>query len=195
MTPALVSGTRNFSRLTHWAAALRGHTTWFLPAVNNAEAQVGELTGWAGDLINLWCQFVDYRASSGFAGSISDWFLAHIGSTSTNERFDELDLVCDVDAYLTYNRARPGYRPIADCVREIEVACRSDPNWRYRQFYVERFGASPGKAAKAAEHVFVSWFVGLSYPLSHFLDGRPAPTAEEAKQIGLGFEAAILSRT
>lgn len=194
VTPKPSQGTANFERLTHFAAALRGHTRWFASAWTRSEAQVGELTGWAGDLLNLWCQFVDYRSASGFAGSVEDWFRNHVGTTTANERFDAIDLVCDVDAYLCWERTKDGTRTISDAVREIDFESMSNAKWRYSQFVNDRFGGDLNVAAAAATNVFTSLGPGLSVPRDHFLNGRVNATASEATAIGLGFASALRDR-
>lgn len=174
-----------YGRLTHWAATVRGYLNyWGLIPPTGSIVTVGDLGGWALDLAQAWDDYV----LSGTSLDAREWIGTYLG-TAGSPKFDEEDLVADVDGYLVaWMLQNDPSRDLDDCVRAIEVACQDDPTWRYREFITHRFDGDITWLADAGRSVFAEFW--SDYLAGIFITVEP-PTAEQTFELGLGFMDAL----
>ena len=184
--PAIPSST--FDRFTHWAATIRGYLKHWnnTPSLGAGHAWFGDLGGWGFDLATAWDDYVN----SGTSMSVRSWMAANIGYGSPS--FGGDDLIEDVDGFLTAKMLRDNSDvDLDDCVRQIEVACMTDPNWRYQEFAERRFGGSVPEMAAAGAEIFTD---DLYWALAMNFVSAARPSSANATQIGLGFADAIKAK-
>lgn len=177
--------TSTFDRFTHWAATMRGYQTyWDVAAPTGSMGTVGDLGGWALDLATAWDDYVN----SGTSLSVRSWIGSFVG-TAGSPQFGPGDLKEDIDGYLIARMLRiDPDRDLDDCVRAIEVACESDPTWRYREFIARRFDGNLSWIASAGQSIFDSFWSNVL--AIRFIDADP-PNSAESAQLGLGFMDAL----
>jgi peptidoglycan hydrolase-like protein with peptidoglycan-binding domain len=135
------------------AASTRAWARWGVAGLPE-EVGAGDLGGWGLDLVALWAGYATVRAGGDEPrGGPASWIAARIGTDLGS--FARADLVAGVDAYLVA-RAREAdpARDAADVLREVLVACETDPAWRYGVFLDARFGGSPVAARAAVADLF-----------------------------------------
>lgn len=164
--------------LEHFAAALRGLLTWGSPRASR-NTEIGDLGGWALDLVQVWANFQAAGAST-LTTSVHDWMVSTIGSTSRVSGFGRKDLVADVDAYIAsrWLQTDPD-RPISDVMRSIRSNARADSQWRYRFFVEERFGGSADNIENAVRYLFSTSDLTVKLPALLTLKDLPAPTEDQ----------------
>ncbi|WP_159806897.1 glycoside hydrolase domain-containing protein [Cellulomonas citrea] len=159
--------------IPHFAATARSYTTWGNPGSPDTTG-VGDLGGWALDLVTFWADYVDARQTDSTL-RVPAYCAKFLGVDGVGSRFGGKDLISDMDAYLAFRRM-DGTRRIDDIVREILVNCQSDPRWRFRAFFAGRFNNSAATARAAVTHLFKSDFtVWVSLPVMAKIGGRRKP--------------------
>jgi hypothetical protein len=138
---------------------------------------VGDLGGWALDLVTLWAQYAEARWLDQSV-RVSSWFPERLGTSAEGSTFSRADLVSDVDAYLLFRRisGTAVERPVSDALREILVAVQTDPRWRFRTFYDERFDGSEENVRSAVRDLFENFV--FQFPVNSKIDGHRRPGEE-----------------
>lgn len=172
-------------RLSHMAAAVRGLRQHGVPN-GSTYAAMGDFGGWGFDLAQAWGDTRD----AGAADDARNWIRRNVSNDSTH--FGLEDFVADVDAYHIGNEmaADPNIS-LSEVVRRIELNAKADPKWRYRKFVNDRFGNDHSKAAQSGASVFNTPLIGI---IAAELSKGPAPTPDQANQVGLGFADVLWSR-
>jgi peptidoglycan hydrolase-like protein with peptidoglycan-binding domain len=130
--------------VAHLAASIRAYFSWPLPS-NAPLPFVGDLGGWALDLVTCWADYALARERGPVTGGAKKWLQDAIGGTAGT--FDRADLVADMDAFLIAKRiGDDAKRPLSDIVREIAFEHDRDRTWRPRTFWAERFSSSRDRA-------------------------------------------------
>lgn len=159
-----------FGDTRHWAATSRGYTTWGPPA-SPSDIWIGDLTGWALDLVTAWNDYETARElTANGALDVRTWIAANVGVNDAMS-FGRRDLKADMAAFM-YAKLVPG-RSLEDVAREMLIAVEQDPGWLAKAFYAERFGSRANIVA-AVERVFTTdWTSPAPWGRSMFLEKRP----------------------
>jgi hypothetical protein len=191
--------------IAHFAATARSYMRF---GVTEAapEASVGDLGGWALDLVTCWRDYVKERREGTFRHGVRRWMRERVGGTGGS--FSREDLIADVDAYLAarWMLADKG-RTLSDVVREMRLSQMNDPRWRASQFYSRRFGSSTAMVESAAKSMFArGWWIDLRLqaPAALLLSGSRLPgesndvrdpaeneLAGEVNELGAGFRERV----
>lgn len=170
----------------HWAASANGHRMWGA-AEGATTIQIGDLGGWALDLVTLWDEYAARRRAGTYLEGIASWIQERLGSRTVASTFAHADLVADVDAYLVARmRGADQDRSVADCMREILTESQEHPTWRFQQFYAHRFGFSSA-VKDCVRHLFeADWEVWVTFPVSQFIETRrPGQHSDPGDPIGI----------
>ncbi|WP_329002422.1 DUF1906 domain-containing protein [Kribbella sp. NBC_00709] len=134
LDPAKPPSTRD---IAHFAATVRGYATWGLPN-DPAKYNIGDLGGWALDLLQIWGSFDKARQDTP-ALDLTEYLTARLGVVGKDGGFDWADVVADADAY-NFCRADQGS---ADAMSTtLRVLLKLTSGQRIAKFYSDRFGGS-----------------------------------------------------
>ncbi|WP_052226932.1 glycoside hydrolase domain-containing protein [Microbacterium mangrovi] len=178
-------------RIQHWAASSRGYMTYSrVAAPVGSTTTTGDLGAWALDLAQAWKAFCGKASPS--PASLREWMATYIGHKTVDIGFGWIDLIGDIDAFLVDDMLRTDpFRPLSDCIREIEVGCERDEAWRFRQFISRRFNGSVSMMAAAGKDALAGEALWTAFPRQAVLWDAPTPTSVQAKDVGDGFADAI----
>lgn len=191
--------------VAHFAATARSYMRFGVPEAT-PEASVGDLGGWALDLVTCWRDYVSERREGTFRHGVRQWMRERVGGQGGS--FSREDLVADVDAYLAARwMLADKDRTLSDVVREMRLKETSDSRWRASQFYARRFGSTTTTVESAARSMFVrGWWVDLRLqaPAALLLLGSRLPgesndardpdgteLAGELHELGVGFRERV----
>lgn len=162
--------------IEHWAATVRGYTTWGIPSGDLGLTTVSDLGGWALDLTTLWADYVAGRQSGEISIAAKVWLRNSMQTAATTTRFNSADVIADVDGYLTAKRMKADDdRPMSDIMREILVSVQANGDWRYQAFYSERFGSTRSNIERAVVDLFTSTNPLISGPRNLKLNNARLP--------------------
>lgn len=152
--------------LEHMCATTRGALLYGL-APRSSVNTIGDLGGWALDLVQLWAS---YRKQNQL--SIEKFIAQELGKPGAPTGFDEADVIADADGWLVARAIRNGAQ------LDVALAAILRQPWKSRlsQFLEGRFG-SEVTARAAVLDVFLGGWVWTRYPREHFLAGEDGPSA------------------
>lgn len=166
--------TAQYPDLQHFAATATGYRRWGAPDAATSTCTVGELGGWALDLVTLWAKYEEARLGAGYSAGVGAWMSAHFGDASSV--FSRADLIADVDAYLVERtRVTDSERSLSDIMREIIIGDIANSSARFEQFYETRFGASQATFKTVIKDIFTNPALWISAPVDVFSDGARRP--------------------
>ncbi len=184
--------------LQHFAASLRGYETHGVPGSPNNYG-MGDLGGWALDLLSLWgCYLADLETSPGL--DLFSYMADRIGATSgagadSPPCFSMADVVADGDAYLVARVKRDQSCTLTEALRRV---WRTSTQERVRQFHELRFGSSGSNNVAAFSSLVDGIDVGVidniwftTTVLSHAIEGARLPTQDEARTCAMALSAVL----
>lgn len=131
--------------IAHFAATLRGYSEWGVPTTHD-DYGIGDLGGWALDLLQLWGSYESAVAADPSLDQLS-WMSARLGVVGGEGGFDWADVVVDADAWLIQKAADADGNPYLS-VPARNLLRETSAN-RARRFYRERFGAAETNVREA----------------------------------------------
>ncbi|GAA1569684.1 hypothetical protein GCM10009789_23930 [Kribbella sancticallisti] len=185
LTPNKPASTRD---IPHYAATVRGYEVWGVPTAHD-DYGLGDLGGWALDLLQLWGSF--YRARQGNPSLDQLQYLsARLGVPGGDGGFGWADVVADCDAYLVARSMKDNQLSMSGALRGL---LKLSDQQRVAKFYTDRFGDSEANViaafVKLSDGIDVG---GVNFPItnSFLLQAAKAdalPNAAEARICGQAF--------
>lgn len=157
----------------HFAASVRGYTTWGMPR-DPAAMHTAELGGWALDLVTCFDDYVRAR-KSGYTEGARKFISSRVGGPPGSGQFDSADYVADFDAHLVARRMLSSpRRSFWDSFREVDYEARRNPAWRPVSFFEDRFMSRRENIVSAVNHLFdpAAFELWIDYPVNEFSETR-----------------------
>ncbi|MFF0343838.1 glycoside hydrolase domain-containing protein [Kribbella sp. NPDC004875] len=130
--------------IAHFAATVRGYTIWGLPN-DQAKYNIGDLGGWALDLLQIWGSF-DTARQQNPALDLTGYLTARLGVVGADGGFDLADVLADADAYNLCRAAQGNTDMMSATLRGL---LKLTSGQRIAKFYADRFGGSEGNVVAA----------------------------------------------
>lgn len=156
--------------IAHFAATCLGYSSHGSDA-SVQECGLGDLGGWALDLLQIWGAFL----KSGTSDSMETWMGRHIGVANDIKGFGREDVLADADAYLLMRRYWENSEELSSALQQLRSKSQSI---RILEFYQIRFASSPDNLKKAFWNLIDSW-AGTTVPVL----GGPLTMAAHADRL------------